>query len=80
VLTPSADALLSLRRLDRREAFQAILGHARAPGVLVEKRRALQLSVASRLAALPAVEVSFTPGRDSPGSVASAIALWPYGA
>lgn len=76
VLRPEPGASLAIRPLVGREAFTALLGHVRAPGVLRTRRRDLQLQVVARLAGLPVATLSYEPGRNSPEETADATANW----
>jgi hypothetical protein len=69
VLDPSLEVGRS-ERLDPREAFQAILQHARASWFMAERRRELQLRVVATLASGPLMRVGIAPD-DHAGTVAT---------
>lgn len=74
VLRPGAGAALELHELPTAEAFREVLAHVRAPWAFTERRRALQLRVASLVAQHPVAVVTFDHRRHPPGRVADLVA------
>ncbi len=67
---------LSVRSMRPAEALVSILSHVRAPWLLTERRRQLQLSTAASLARGPVARVEYDPRRHDPASVAEAVGHW----
>ncbi len=76
ILGPEPGSQLAIHTLAQRDALAAVFRHVRAPAVLAARRRALQLQVVARAAALPVATFSYEPGRHTPGEVADLIVEW----
>jgi hypothetical protein len=76
VLVPGLAPRLSVRSLSGPDALAAILGHVRSAWLHAERRRALQLEVASLMARGPVAAVGYRPGEHGPVDVVEAVAGW----
>ncbi len=76
VLAPAHRSALGIRGAARQEVFTALLAHVRAPAVLRDRRRALQLGVVARLGRGNVGILSYAPGRHSVEETADVISNW----